>query len=67
QEAADRAHKHIRNIQDYLAIRRDTTASKPCFAVLEFDMNPPDEAFHHLVIGRERSWACGTMIGMTDL
>ncbi|KAH9067021.1 terpenoid synthase [Lactarius deliciosus] len=49
QEAADRFHKHIRNIQDYLAIRRDTTASKLCFAVLEFDMKP-DEAVHHPVI-----------------
>ncbi|KAH9065032.1 terpenoid synthase [Lactarius vividus] len=50
QEAADRAQKHIRNIQDYLAIRRDTTALRPCFAVLEFDMNLPDKAVRHPVI-----------------
>ncbi|KAH8980716.1 terpenoid synthase [Lactarius hatsudake] len=35
---------------DDLAIRRDTTASKPCFAVLESDMNLPEEAVHHPVI-----------------
>ncbi|KAH9171705.1 terpenoid synthase [Lactarius sanguifluus] len=50
QEAADRAHKHVRNIQNYLANRRDTTASKPCLAFLEFDMDLPDEAVHHTII-----------------
>ena len=50
QEAADRTQKHIRNIQDYLEVRRDTTAAKSCFAILELDMNLPDEAIHHPVI-----------------
>ena len=50
QEVADRAHKHIRGIQDYLEVRRDTSGAKPCFALLELDMNLPDEAIHHPVI-----------------
>ena len=50
QEAADRIQKHIRNIQEYLEVRRDTSGAKPCFAVLELDMNLPDEAIHHPVI-----------------
>jgi hypothetical protein len=50
QQAADRTHKHIRGIQEYLEVRRDTIGAKPSFAILELDMNLPDEAVHHPVI-----------------
>ena len=50
QQAADRTHKHIRSIQEYLEVRRDSIGAKPSFAILELDMNIPDEAVHHPVI-----------------
>lgn len=50
QQAADRTHKYIRTIQEYLEVRRDTIGAKPSFAILELDMNLPDEAIHHPVI-----------------
>ncbi|KAH9072901.1 terpenoid synthase [Lactarius deliciosus] len=50
QQAADRTHKHIRSIQEYLEVRRDTIGAKPSFAILELDMNIPDQAIHHPVI-----------------
>jgi len=50
QQAADRTHKHVRSIQDYLEVRRDTIGAKPSFAILELDMDLPDEAVRHPII-----------------
>jgi Delta6-protoilludene synthase len=41
---------HVRSIQEYLEVRRDTIGAKPSFAILELDMDLPDEAVHHPVI-----------------
>ncbi|KAI9447564.1 terpenoid synthase [Lactarius indigo] len=50
QEAADRDHKHIRSVQEYFELRRDTISARPAFALIELDMNLPDEAVSHPVI-----------------
>ncbi|KAI0062680.1 terpenoid synthase [Artomyces pyxidatus] len=50
QEAADREHHHVRNIQEYLEVRRETIGAKPSFVFLELDMDLPDEAVEHPVI-----------------
>jgi len=50
QQAADRTHKHVRTIEEYLDVRRDTIGAKPSFAILETAMNLPDEAVYHPVI-----------------
>ena len=50
QQAADRTHKHIRTIDEYLEVRRDTIGAKPSFAILETGLNLPDEAVHHPII-----------------
>ncbi|KAF8483510.1 terpenoid synthase [Russula ochroleuca] len=50
QQAADRTHEHVRSIQEYLEVRRDTIGAKPSFAILETGMNLPDEAVQHPVI-----------------
>ncbi|KAH9071470.1 terpenoid synthase [Lactarius deliciosus] len=50
QQAADRRHKHIRSVQGYFEVRRDTIGARPAFALIELDMNLPDEAVHHPVI-----------------
>jgi len=50
QQAADRTHKHIRTIEEYLEVRRDTIGAKPSFAILETGLNLPDEAVRHPII-----------------
>jgi hypothetical protein len=50
QEAKDRTHKHIRTIDEYLEIRRDTIGAKLAFEILKFSLNLPDEAVCHPVI-----------------
>ncbi|KAH8982765.1 isoprenoid synthase domain-containing protein [Lactarius hatsudake] len=50
QKAADRRHKHIRSVEEYFELRRDTIGARPAFALIELDMNLPKEAVHHPVI-----------------
>lgn len=51
QQAADRTHKHVRTIDEYLEVRRDTIGAKPSFAILELALeNLTDEAVRHPVI-----------------
>lgn len=47
QQAEDRTQNHIRTLDSYLDVRRDTIGAKPSFAILELDMDLPDEVFHH--------------------
>jgi hypothetical protein len=50
QQAVDRGHKHIRSVDEYFEVRRDTIGTRPAFALLELDMNLPDEAVQHPVV-----------------
>ncbi|KAF9058831.1 terpenoid synthase [Rhodocollybia butyracea] len=50
QQAIDRVDNHIRDVDSYFQVRRDTVGMKPCFAVLEFTMDIPDEVMEHPVI-----------------
>jgi hypothetical protein len=50
QRTADRRLKHIRSVEEYFEVRRDTISVKPAFALIELDMNLPDEAIKHPVI-----------------
>ena len=50
QEAKDRTNKHIRTIDEYLELRRDTVGAKLCIVILEIGANLPDEAVCHPVI-----------------
>jgi hypothetical protein len=50
QRAADRRLKHIRSVDEYFEVRRDTIGVKPAFALIELDMNLPDEAMKHPVV-----------------
>ena len=52
QEAKDRSQKHIRTVDEYMEVRRDTIGLKPSFAILEAGLNLPDEAVRHPVIER---------------
>jgi hypothetical protein len=50
QQAADRKNRHVRTVPEYLEVRRDTIGAKPSFAILELDMDLPDEVFKHPVM-----------------
>ena len=50
QEAEDHTHKHIRTVDKYLEVRRDTVGMKIVFAMLEIGLNLPDEAVRHPII-----------------
>lgn len=46
QQAEDRDDKHVRSIQGYFDVRRNTIGARPSFAILEIDMDLPDEVFY---------------------
>jgi len=50
QEAIDRSRNHVRDIQSYIDMRRNTIGAKPCFALLEMGMDMPDEVLSHPTI-----------------
>ncbi|KAH9169505.1 terpenoid synthase [Lactarius sanguifluus] len=50
QKAADQRHKHIRSVEEYFELRRDSIAARPAFTLIELDMNLPKEAVQHPVI-----------------
>ncbi|KAI0294469.1 terpenoid synthase [Multifurca ochricompacta] len=50
QHGADRTNKHIPTIEEYFEIRRYDVGTKPSFAVLELEMDLPDEAVNHPAI-----------------
>lgn len=47
QQAADRDHSHIRSVDHYFELRRDTIGAKPSFAILEVKMDIPDDVINH--------------------
>ncbi|KAF8987968.1 terpenoid synthase [Cyathus striatus] len=52
QQSADRDQNHIRTIESYFDVRRDTIGAKPSFAVNELHMNIPDYVMENEVIKR---------------
>ena len=56
QQAEDRTHRHIRGLDSYLEVRRDTIGSKPSFAILELEMELPDDVFNHHILEDLRLW-----------
>ncbi|KAG1830863.1 terpenoid synthase [Suillus variegatus] len=49
-EALDREQGRERSLDDYLKLRRKTIGAKPCFLIIEMEMDLPDEVFYHPVI-----------------
>ena len=56
QQAEDRTRQHIRGLDSYLEVRRDTIGSKPSFAMLELEMELPDDVFNHPILENLRLW-----------
>jgi len=46
-EADDRTKRKYRTFLDYVPIRRDSSGCLPTFALCEFGLNLPEEAFYH--------------------
>ena len=66
QQAADRTHKHIRTIDKYMEVRRNTVGTMPSFALLGIGLNLPDEAVLHPVID-ELSALASDMISLSNV
>lgn len=51
-QARDRAAGIIPDLEDYIAVRRDTSGCKPCWALIEYaaGLDLPDEVMEHPVI-----------------
>jgi hypothetical protein len=47
READDRTKRKYRTFHDYLSIRRDSSGCLPSFALCEFGLDLPEEAFFH--------------------
>jgi len=47
QEARDRKAGRIRNVDDYLTLRRDSCGAKPTLALIEFGLDLPEEVMQH--------------------
>lgn len=56
QQAEDRTRHHIRTLDSYLDVRRDTIGAKPSFAILELEMELPDRVFNHPTLENLRLW-----------
>ena len=56
QQAEDRTQNHIRTLDSYLDVRRDTIGAKPSFAILELEMDLPDDVFNHPTLENLRTW-----------
>jgi len=50
QQSFDRTHNHIRSIQSYFLIRRETIGAKPSFAINASHYELPDEVLNHPAI-----------------
>lgn len=62
QQAADRDTKHIRDVESYMVIRRENIGAKPSFALLELDMDLPDEVLEHPAVVDLTTWAIDMII-----
>lgn len=51
-QAIDRNSNHIRDIDSYFEVRRETIGSLSSFAIMEMYMNLPDTVMNHPVIQR---------------
>ena len=52
QQALDRADGAIPDLESYIALRRDTSGCKPCWALIEYanNLDIPDEIMEHPII-----------------
>jgi len=64
-EAEDRSNDVVRSVEKYVALRKDTAAPKPTFALIEFGLNLPDDVLQHNVVAALRDSA-SKLIGIVN-
>lgn len=57
READDRTKGIYRTFEEYLAIRRYSSGCLPSFALCEFGLDLPEEAYHHPIMDELREQA----------
>lgn len=57
QQSADRDNDRVRTIEEFLKVRRDASGCYPSFAVIELDMDLPDDVWRHSSLERLRVMA----------
>jgi len=57
READDRTKRIYRTFEEYLTIRRDSSGCLPSFALCEFGLDLPEEAYHHPIMDELREQA----------
>lgn len=62
QQARDRHRDHLRTLDEYFTIRRDTIGSKPCYALVEAVVDLPPEALSHPTIAQLETHATDMII-----
>ena len=62
QQAAEREVNRRHTIESYLEMRRENIGAKPSFALLELDMELPDEIMEHPAIVNLSTWAIDMLI-----
>ncbi|KZS97424.1 terpenoid synthase [Sistotremastrum niveocremeum HHB9708] len=65
-EARDRQFNIQRNLEDYMSLRRGTSALKTVYTLTQFDLNIPDYVYNHEVIQKLQDGAVD-MIGLQDV
>ncbi|KAG6877090.1 hypothetical protein C0993_010326 [Termitomyces sp. T159_Od127] len=65
QQAQDRVLDHVRDVDEYLFLRRETVGATSAFVVLEFSLNLPDDIFEDAVIQRLNN-ACVDLILLSN-
>lgn len=57
REMEDHRTKSVRNVADYLALRRDTCGAAPSLVIIEFGLDLPDYVLKHPVVASLREGA----------
>ncbi|KAF9525604.1 terpenoid synthase [Crepidotus variabilis] len=66
-QAQDRDKHLFRDVISYMDVRRETIGAKPSFALLEHDMELPEDVFNHPLLENLRTWAIDMLILGNDL
>ena len=57
QQSEDRTHDRIRSIEGYWAVRRHTSGCLPTFALIELELDFPEEVYKHPLLETLRDCA----------
>ena len=57
QQSEDRTHDRLRTIDEYWIIRRHSSGCYPSFALMELELDFPEEVYRHPLLERMRDCA----------